>query len=61
VIVCHCHAVSDRVVRAAIQCGAQDLDDVARHCGAGSDCGGCQVRISRLLLTETTVTLAAAS
>jgi bacterioferritin-associated ferredoxin len=61
VIICHCHAVSDRVVRTAIQCGAQDLDEVASHCGAGSDCGGCRVRISRLLLTECPVTLAAAS
>ena len=51
-IVCHCQAVSDRVVRSAIRGGACDLDDVAERCGAGADCGGCRLRIERLLLVE---------
>ena len=60
-IVCHCHAVSDATVRAAILAGAGDLDDVARRCGAGSDCGGCQDRVERMLCDERPVTLRAAS
>jgi bacterioferritin-associated ferredoxin len=52
VIVCHCQAVSDRVVRSAIRGGACDLDEVAQRCGAGAHCGGCRLRIERLLLVE---------
>jgi bacterioferritin-associated ferredoxin len=61
VIVCHCQAVSDRVVRATIREGAIDLTDVAERCGAGSDCGGCQSRIERLLLVEQPIALRTAS
>ncbi len=48
-ILCHCRAVSDREVRSAVDCGARDLDDVARACGAGGDCGSCQVSIEAVL------------
>jgi bacterioferritin-associated ferredoxin len=61
VIICHCQAVSDRVVRSAILCGAVDVDDVADRCGAGSDCGGCRLRIERLLAVERPVALRVAS
>jgi bacterioferritin-associated ferredoxin len=61
VIICHCEAVSDRVVRSTIRDGALDLDEVARQCGAGSGCGGCHVRITQLLCFETRVELRAAS
>ncbi len=53
-IVCHCRAVSDREVRAAIA-GADDrpyvfdVDDVVQACGAGGDCGGCHAMITALL------------
>jgi bacterioferritin-associated ferredoxin len=61
VIVCHCQAVSDRVVRATILDGATDLIEVAERCGAGSECGGCRMRIERLLLVEQPVGLRVAS
>jgi bacterioferritin-associated ferredoxin len=48
-IVCHCHAVSDREVAAAAEQGARDVLDVAEACGAGSDCRGCHSRIEALL------------
>lgn len=48
-IVCHCHAVSDREVVAAAESGARDLDEVAAACKAGSDCHGCHDRIASLL------------
>jgi bacterioferritin-associated ferredoxin len=61
VIICHCEAVSDRVVRSVIRDGAMDLDAVAAHCGAGSGCGGCHVKLKRLLILETRVELRTAS
>lgn len=48
-IVCHCHVVSDRAVRAVVNAGANDLDSVASACGAGNACGGCLPSIERLL------------
>lgn len=56
-IVCHCRAVNDRTVRSAIHAGADDVDEVARVCGAGGDCGGCVLRIERLLAVERPVLL----
>lgn len=49
VIVCHCFGVSDRRILAEAGLGAGDAGDVARRCGAGSDCGGCTNRIEDLL------------
>ena len=48
-IICHCNVVSDRTVRAAVLNGAADVDDVARACGAGADCGGCETAVESLL------------
>jgi bacterioferritin-associated ferredoxin len=61
VIICHCLAVSDRVVRAVVRYGADDVDAVTAVCGAGGDCGGCRLRIERVLLTERPVELSVAS
>lgn len=49
--VCHCRAVTDRTIRAAIADGADDLAELAQSCGAGSRCGGCHLAL-RLLLAE---------
>jgi bacterioferritin-associated ferredoxin len=49
-IVCHCTTTNDRVITRCIDDGATDVDDVARHCGAGSVCGGCTPEIARLLV-----------
>ena len=48
-LVCHCKVVNDAAIRAAIANGARDEFDVARLCGAGTDCGGCVPTVSRLL------------
>ena len=48
-ILCHCRAVSDRVVRRAIDTGACDLQEVALRCGAGARCGGCHPALMSLL------------
>ena len=60
-IICQCEAVSDRAVRSAIRGGAIDLDTIAADCGAGSGCGGCHVRLQRLLIIEQPVELRTAS
>ena len=52
-IVCHCKAVSDRQVRAAVRAGATRRGSVARACGAGSVCGGCARTVDEILANET--------
>jgi bacterioferritin-associated ferredoxin len=49
VLVCHCFAVNDRRIREAIAAGARCETDIARACGAGTDCGGCLPTVNRLL------------
>jgi bacterioferritin-associated ferredoxin len=41
-IVCHCHAVSDRKIRELVRDGARTHREVALACGAGRTCGGCR-------------------
>jgi bacterioferritin-associated ferredoxin len=48
-VVCHCNAVNDRVIRSEIETGAADIHDVADRCGAGARCGACQPLVERLL------------
>lgn len=48
-VVCHCEAINERVVHAAIEEGAFDLESVTSLCGAGRDCGGCHDTIEDLL------------
>jgi len=47
-IVCSCHAVSDRTVRDAAARGAT-VEDIALATGAGSDCGVCHDEISSIV------------
>ncbi len=50
VIVCHCQGVSDRRIRREARRGAATPGEVARACGAGTDCGGCVPVIEDLLV-----------
>ena len=47
--VCHCRAVSDRVIRAAVEAGDRTIEELGRSCGAGTDCGGCHELLAELL------------
>jgi bacterioferritin-associated ferredoxin len=49
VLVCHCKAVTDGDILAAIAAGAVDEFDVAAACGAGTGCGGCVPAVTALL------------
>lgn len=52
-IICHCRALSDRAIRAAIEAAA-DEEDLARRCGAGGKCGGCVPALRRLIAEHQT-------
>lgn len=47
--VCHCEAVTDRTVDAAIASGADTVDDVTSRCRAGGGCGGCHSTLQALI------------
>jgi bacterioferritin-associated ferredoxin len=51
-IVCHCHGVTDREIRACVTEGARTCADVADVCGAGSGCGGCQALVAEIVTGE---------
>ena len=47
-IVCHCHALTDRDIReAAGACGGCP-QAIQQQCGAGSSCGGCKPVVDRI-------------
>ena len=47
--ICHCRAVTDQGLRAALADGARDPVDLGRRCGAGTGCGGCLPALQALL------------
>jgi bacterioferritin-associated ferredoxin len=51
-IVCHCHGVTDREIRASVQNGSRSCADVASCCGAGSGCGGCASLVAEIVQSE---------
>ena len=48
-LVCHCHALSDRAIRKCVRDGAETRKEVAKACGAGSSCGGCLPVVDRII------------
>jgi bacterioferritin-associated ferredoxin len=51
-IVCHCQAVTDRVIRKAVHEGARCRRSIARACAAGRTCGGCTLAIDEIVRSE---------
>ena len=47
-VVCSCHAVSERRVVEALAAGVVRLGHVVRGTRAGTDCGGCLPRLREL-------------
>lgn len=50
-VVCHCAAVNDRVLR-ELTPDHPTLEAIGAACGAGQDCGSCIGRIEALLAAE---------
>jgi len=48
-IICHCAAVTDRDIRAAIEQGAASMPAVVRRTGAGRCCAPCRDEIKAML------------
>lgn len=48
-VVCHCKAVNDTSIKALLDNRRLTIDDIASHCGAGTDCGACLDTIKDLL------------
>lgn len=51
-LVCHCHQVTDRQIRAEVRNGSRDAGQVSRQCRAGTACGGCVRLVKELVLDE---------
>lgn len=51
-LLCVCHAVSDRTVRALVQREGCSAEQVARRTGAGTGCGACVADLRRLVENE---------
>ncbi len=52
-IVCHCRAVTDRVIREAVRNGARTRNEVVSACAANMSCGGCAPAIDEIIEAET--------
>ncbi|NLE85641.1 MAG: (2Fe-2S)-binding protein [Myxococcales bacterium] len=50
-LICHCHGVTDRTIKACAMDGARTVAQVGRRCGAGTGCGGCVGAIRDVLLS----------
>jgi bacterioferritin-associated ferredoxin len=52
-LVCHCHALTDRDIRRAIRTtGACNVAEVGDHCGAATGCGGCYELVEEIVACE---------
>jgi bacterioferritin-associated ferredoxin len=52
-LVCHCHALTDRDIRRAVRTtGACSVAEVGDHCGAATGCGGCYEVVDEIVTCE---------
>lgn len=51
-LVCHCHAVTDRDIRACVRQGACRVDEVTDLCAAAGGCGGCRSAVEQIVSDE---------
>lgn len=52
-LVCHCHALTDRDIRRAVRTsGACSVAEVGDQCGAATGCGGCHDLVAEIVAGE---------
>jgi bacterioferritin-associated ferredoxin len=52
-LVCHCHALTDRDIRRAVRTtGACSVAEVGDQCGAATGCGGCHDLVAEIVSAE---------
>ena len=52
-LVCHCHALTDRDIRRTVRTtGACSVAEVGDHCGAATGCGGCFEVVDEIVRCE---------
>jgi bacterioferritin-associated ferredoxin len=51
-LICHCHAVTDRAIREAARAGATTAAAVGAACGASTACGGCRELVDAIVHAE---------
>ena len=52
-LVCHCHALTDRDIRRAVRAtGACNVAEVGAQCGAATACGGCHDLVAEIVQSE---------
>ena len=51
-IICSCEGVSEKEVRRAARCGAQNVQQLGRLCGAGTGCNSCHCDLKKILKQE---------
>ena len=52
-LVCHCHALTDRDIRRAVRTtGACSVAEVGDCCGATTGCGGCYEVVAEIVAVE---------
>ena len=59
-LVCHCRAVCDRVIRQCVRAGTTSLEGIGDCTGAGTGCGGCHDAILDIVEGETQPEIVAA-
>ncbi len=52
-LVCHCHALTDRDIRRSVRTtDACSVAEVGDHCGAATGCGGCYEVVAEIVACE---------
>ncbi len=52
-LVCHCHALTDRDIRRSVRLsGACNVEEVGDHCKAATGCGGCYEVVAEIVECE---------
>lgn len=53
--VCLCTGATSHMVADAVACGARTCNEVAKACGAGSDCGRCRRTVRAIIAATNSV------